>query len=131
MSIAKEKTIRVLLVEPYRPETVGIRALLARVTGFQLVLEEADSLSTALRRLAKGGIHIVLLNLRLPEAERLEGLGTLRSRFPDIPVVVLTDLNNKQLAPTVMQMGARDCIVTDYIDSHLLGRIILRHVGEP
>ena len=104
---------------------------MARVAAARLILEVTDSLSAALQRLTRGGIHVVLLDSKLPDAEGLEGLGTLRSRFPDTPIIMLTDLDNKQLAPKALQMGARDCIAKDYIDSHLLGQIILRHAkGE-
>ncbi len=125
---AHNKAIRVLLVQHYRSEAVGFRGLLARAGC--VALEEADCFSTALQCLVKGGIRIILLDWRLLDVDGVDALKILRSRFPDIPVIVLTDLDNKHIAPTVMQMGAKDCIVTDYIDSHLLGQIILRHAAE-
>ncbi len=38
--------------------------------------------------------------------------------------------DNKQLAPKALEMGARDCIVKENIDTHSLGRIIFRHARK-
>lgn len=130
MSGAEGTVIRVLLVEHYPSKILPIRALLARFADARFLLEEVDSLSAALQRLTGGGINIVLLDSRLPDSDGLEALETMRSRFPDTPVIMLTGSGNKQWAPNALGMGAKDCIVKDKIDSHLLGRIILRHTRE-
>jgi two-component system cell cycle response regulator len=127
MSRTENKIVHVLLVEHHRSEMVGIRLLLTRVAAARLLLEEADSVSTALQRLTSGGIDLVLLDSKLPDSEALEGLGRLRSRFPAMPVIMLADLDNKQLGPKALAMGAKDCIVKDSVDSYLLGQIILRN----
>ncbi len=130
MSGAEDTVIRVLHVERYSSKIVAIRALLARFADARLILEEADSVSAALQRLTRGGTNIVLLGSMPPDSDPLEGLETLRSRFPDTPVIMLTNFDNKQLAPIALNMGAKDCIIQDKIDGKLLGRIILRHTKE-
>lgn len=131
MSVAEDTpATRVLLVEYSTQKTVAIPALLARVADARFVVEEADSLTAALLRLTSGGIDIVLLDSRLPDSYGLQGLGTVRSRFPDIPVIMLAGSADKQWAPHALRMGAKDWVVKDSIDGRLLARIILRHIKK-
>lgn len=130
MSGADDTAIRVLLVEHDSSKIAAIRLLLARFASVRFILEEADSLSAALQRLTTAGIDIVLLASRLPDSDGLGGLGTLRSRFPDTPIIMLMGFDDKRLVPNALQMGAKDCIVKDNIDSRLLGRMILQYAKK-
>jgi DNA-binding response OmpR family regulator len=100
--------------------------MLARLSG-QLDIEEANLFSDALDLLAKGDFALVLLDSRLPGNDWVESLATLRSRFPDTPVIMLVGSGDRDRATVALQMGAKDCVVKDKIDSQLLGRIIIRH----
>lgn len=130
MSGADDTAIRVLLVDQDSSRIIAIRVLLARSADARFIVEEAGSLSAALRRLTRGDINIILLDSRLPDSDGLKAIVTLQSRFPDTPVIILTHSEDKRWAPNALQMGAKDCIVRDNIDSHLLGRIILRHAKK-
>lgn len=130
MAAAEDRTVRVLLVDRDSSEIVATRFLLTRVTEARFVVEEAASLSAALQRLARGGVDLLLMDSKTAGSPVLEDLGTLRSRFPDMPVVLLAGAGDKQWVPVALQMGAKDCIAKDNISSNLLGRILLRHAKK-
>lgn len=131
MAGAGEDPIRVLLVDHDASEVMATRFLLARVAEARFIVDEAGSLSAALERLTKRDIDIVLLDSTLPDSDGLEALGTLRSRYPDTPVIMLAGAGDRQWVSNALEMGARDCIVKDNVNSYLLARIILRHAKKP
>ncbi|MBI2209569.1 MAG: response regulator [Deltaproteobacteria bacterium] len=131
MAGAGEDPIRVLLVDHDASEVMATRFLLARVAEARFIVDEAGSLSAALQRLTKRDIDIVLLDSTLPDSDGLEALGTLRSRYPDTPVIMLAGAGDRQWVSNALEMGARDCIVKDNVNSYLLARIILRHAKKP
>jgi len=121
--------IRVLIVEDNPGDAWLIREHLsgARVTGtlapaFQLVL--ADRLAAGLARLAEGGIDAVLLDLSLPDSQGLDTFVKAQAQAPDVPMVVLTGLDDEAVALQAMQAGAQDYLVKGQSDRSLLGRTV-------
>jgi diguanylate cyclase (GGDEF)-like protein len=121
--------IRVLIVEDNPGDARLIREHLsgARVTGtlapaFQLVL--ADRLAAGLARLAEGGIDAVLLDLSLPDSQGLDTFVKAQAQAPDVPMVVLTGLDDEAVALQAMQAGAQDYLVKGQIDRDLLSRAV-------
>lgn len=87
-------------------------------------LECADRLSTALPRLANGGIDIILLDLSLPDAQGLDCFYQVHCGAPHIPIVVLTGLEDESVGSQAMQAGAQDYLVKGQVSAVLLTRSI-------
>jgi two-component system phosphate regulon sensor histidine kinase PhoR len=116
------EAVQILLVEDDSEE----RALAARAlagTGWQVT--EAASAAAALRALRKGGNFIVLLGLRLPDMEGRELLARLAADHPETPAVVVTGVDDIEVAIDAMQRGAWDYVVKRADHRHLDQ---LRHV---
>ncbi|MDD3797620.1 MAG: EAL domain-containing protein [Novosphingobium sp.] len=69
-------------------------------------------------------LHAILLDLGLPDATGFEGLRTLKSLCPDIPVVILTGQNEASVAVSALQHGAADYLEKDEIRPRSLWRTI-------
>ncbi len=121
------KPIKVLLIEDSIFATRHTQKMLAEANGSQIdvELECADQLSTGLKRLAEGGIDIVLLDLTLPDSHDLDTFTRVRAQTPEVPVVVLTGLGDEKLAVEAVRKGAQDYLVKGRLDSNLLKRSIL------
>src|SRR5258705_9143489 len=64
-------------------------------------------LAKALERLRLGDISAAVLDLGLPDSSGLESLRTVRSEFPELPVVVLTGLTDEAVALQALREGAQ------------------------
>jgi phosphoserine phosphatase RsbU/P len=116
------RSVRVLLVEDHAGDARLIQEYLAEVEGLVFHLERADRFATALKRLAHGGIDVVLLDLSLPDTRGLETFVRLHDEFPAVPVVVLTGFDDEILAVRAVQEGAEDYLVKGHVTSNLLAR---------
>ena len=67
---------------------------------------------------------VVLLDLSLPDSVGLDTLKKLQHLAPDLPVVVLTGVDNRSLALEAMAVGAQDYLVKGKISGELLERAI-------
>jgi PAS domain S-box-containing protein len=103
----------VLLIE----ETLGDRH-------GEFELESVEQLAPALERLRAGGIHVVLLDLTLPDSAGLGTFTAVRAGAPDVPIVVLTGVSDEALAVATVRDGAQDYLVKGQVDGNLLGRTI-------
>jgi two-component system, sensor histidine kinase and response regulator len=122
--------IRVLLIEDNPGDARLIKELLAEVDALQSVVPQielvmcAGTLAAGMECLVKGGIDLLLLDLSLPDGHGLDNLTIIRKAAHDVPIIVLTGINDERLAIQALQMGAQDYLVKGQTDYLLLGRSI-------
>src|SRR5215468_2435958 len=123
--------MRVLLVEDNDDDALLIRESLS-VTTLEIV--RAERLSTALAQLPSGKFDAVLLDLSLPDGWGLDTIRRLGREAAAVPIVVLTGLNDEEIAMRVVEEGAQDYLFKGQTDGHLLARslryAIQRHRAE-
>lgn len=124
-----DESLRILLIEDNPGDARLIRELLADVPSRPFVLESVSRLASGLERLARGGFDVVLLDLLLPDSRGLDTFTRLQRRFGDLPVVVLTGLDDEELALASLQAGAQDYLVKGNVTSNSLARS-MRHAVE-
>lgn len=72
---------------------------------------EAGSLDDAIVKLNEfDGVQLVLLDLNMPGGEYFNGLISLREKFPDIPVGVISGSDSVEIVAQVMSLGAQGFI---------------------
>jgi len=122
------KTFHVLLVEDNPGDARLVQELLSE-TGSQFELFHVVTLTDARQHLMAEGVDCVLLDLSLPDASRLEAPMQLRAAAPDVPIVILSGLQDELLAIKAVQEGAQDYLVKGRVDGAAIGRSI-RYAAE-
>jgi diguanylate cyclase (GGDEF)-like protein len=116
--------IKILLVEDSLPDAYYIEELLSEVSSYELLLKNANTLSTGLVLLQEEQFDLVLLDLELPDSHGIDTALTLRGHFPAIPIVVLTGSADEELAMKSLQMDMQDYLVKGQISRNELVRSI-------
>ena len=122
--IRDRSDLRVLLVEDSRADEHIVRLMLDEVESAPLTLSHVSTLAEARKSLRESQFECILLDLTLPDADRLEGLEQVRALAPDVPVVVLTGHDDEQLALDSLHEGAQDYLIKGQVDGSLLVRAI-------
>ena len=102
--------IRVLLADDHRLILAGIRRALEEVEDLEVV-GEAESGSQVLPLIHQTNPDIVLLDLRLPDMSGLACLDSIRQRYPEVKVVILSAFNDPEHIQAAFQRGATAYIV--------------------
>lgn len=79
-------------------------------------------LTEALIQLDRDPVQVILLDLSLPDSQGIQTLVTLREKAPTLPIVVLTGLNNEQLAITAVREGAQDYLIKGLVSGGTITR---------
>jgi PAS domain S-box-containing protein len=119
------KTIKLLLIEDDPDDAQLLRLALHRAGGAQFQLETAKNLNEGLARLAQGGIEIVLLDLTLPESSGLDTFKAVQAQAHDVPIIILSGLDDETLARNAVHAGAEDYLVKGRVDSQLITRAVI------
>ncbi len=73
----------------------------------------AGELAGALERLSSGGVDAVILDPDLPDSQGIVSFERMYAFAPDVPVIVLTNEGEDDLAVRAVQGGAQDCMRKD------------------
>ena len=86
-----------------------------------LTIETAMSASDGLARLEKGGVQVVLTDLKMPGMDGLEFTRKIKEKWPAIPVVMVTGYATISTAMQAMKLGAFDYIAKPFTKAELRG----------
>ena len=117
--------ITLLLIEDNPGDARLLEAFLD-VSGAEMFqINRARTLEAGLERIARGGVDLVLLDLGLPDSVGLDTFTLLKRQAPQLPVVVLTGLEDEEVALEAVGLGAQDFLPKSELSGSLLVRSIL------
>jgi len=114
--------VRALLVEDNPDDARLIQLMIDGAGGDFFILEHVSRLQAGLQRLDQGGIGIVLADLSLPDSHGLQTFSRLHARAPQVPIIVLSGLDDTRLAVQAVHEGAQDYLVKGQVEGQLLVR---------
>lgn len=123
LNVSDDSPLKILVVEDNPGDFVIIRELL-RATGQILELDNASSLNQAVALLDESKYDGILLDLGLPDSSGLDTLRAFLQFKVNPPVVVMTGLDDEDIALESLRVGAQDYIVKNRFDSDNLLRSI-------
>lgn len=127
-SMLEGEEITVLLVEDSVEERRLICLELAEIEEPHFRSLEAGRLADAETELTRGRADVVLLDLSLPDSVGLKGLSRLCQRFPSLPIVVYTGLDDQKVALQALREGGQDFLVKGHTPSSVLKRVLLHAI---
>jgi DNA-binding NtrC family response regulator len=118
---------RVLLVDDEAIVRITLAGAL-ELQGFKVL--EADSAEEALRLMATESVDIVISDIRMPGMDGVELTATLRERFPDLPVILVTAFEAEEVLEEAIHRGAYT-VISKPCSPDRLAHVIRRAASRP
>lgn len=118
---AVQGTVRALFIEPAGEQNKQIAAALASM---DIEVEWAATLKEGLEKIKQDNIDVVLLNTSLPDSSGLPAVQAIRKQSRAVPVVVVTDAENKMLALQTLRAGAQDYLIKGTLNNDSIVRCL-------
>lgn len=119
-----QKPLKVLLIEddPNYLDLLG--AYLEGLPAARIEIESCVRLSQALERLGQpdSALDVILLDLGLPDSQGFETFTRVHRQATNLPIVVLSGLDDEGLAIQALREGAQDYLVKGEVNGALLLR---------
>ena len=123
------RIIKILLIEDDLADAELIREVLSEENDLKIDIVHADRLTLAIDLLTTAEFDVILSDLSLPDSRGIETFVQLHTHVPNIPIIVLTGLDDKVTALKAVRKGAQDYILKGRINNrHLLGQSILHSI---
>jgi DNA-binding NarL/FixJ family response regulator len=106
------KTTRVLLADDHVLVRAGIRALLEKMTGIEVVAEAGDG-REALELIRKHLPNLVLLDIAIPKLNGLEALARATKELPAVKIMILSMHANEEYVLQALRAGARGYLLKE------------------
>mgnify|MGYP003384836629 FL=1 len=115
--------IRIVLVEDDHDDIYIFKNEVKKAFGNDSIIDECHSLSE-LNAIDKSSVDIIMLDLGLPDSKGLNTLVKVMNQYHEIPIVVLTGVNDIDVGEQAIQLGAEDYIPKDELNHSLISRTI-------
>ena len=103
--MTKKEALRILLVDDHEVVRLGLRSLLARQPGFEVVAEAATE-SEAVKMAESHRPDVVLMDIRLAGGNGVAACEAIMARLPDTKVIMLTSFAEDELLFAAIRAGA-------------------------
>ena len=124
-----QSLIRVAIVDDHQIVRVGFRELLAEELGFSVAFEAATG-EQALEALREQACDVLLLDLSLPGKSGIDVLRTVRQRYPETRVLMLSGFPEERYALSMIRNGADGYLCKDCEREELLSALRTVHRGS-
>ncbi len=121
--------VRLLIVEDNEVDVDIIREVMADLPDHRYELVAAGTMAEARERLEADAFAAILLDLNLPDSAGLRTVEAIRAIDPATTVIVLTGVEDEQLAAAAIRAGAQDYMVKGVTDGRVMDRV-LRYSAE-
>lgn len=119
------KNLNILLIEDNKADIRLIIELLKKSSDQSFDIESCTRLSEGLNSLKKKDFDIILLDLTLPDSDKESTLEKVLEFTSKIPIIILTGLDDKEIALNSLKKGIQDYLVKGEINTNILTRSIL------
>lgn len=119
-----DRALQVLLVEDNAGDARLLREMFSKEDPDSYCLTHLLRMHEAESHLAKGQVDILLLDMGLPDGHGIETVRRAHKAAPDVPMIVLTGLNDEALAAEAMKEGAQDYLIKGQIENRALPRAL-------
>lgn len=124
INIEDKRHIKALIIEDDEGHAELICRFLSKAENIYFDTERAELMSSGIDFLGRKNFDVILSDLGLPDSMGMETFEKLHSRYPDIPMIVLTALDDENTALSALQSGAQDYLIKGQIDTSQLVRSI-------
>ncbi|HVU74968.1 MAG TPA: GGDEF domain-containing response regulator [Mycobacteriales bacterium] len=115
---------QLLVVEDDDDQYDLLTALLAHRPRIEWDVRRATSLAEACAAVRDSNPACAVVDLTLPDAALLEALVTLRAQAPDLPIIVVTGVDDSGVGVEAVRRGAQDYLIKGDLDADSLERAI-------
>lgn len=116
---------KVLMVDDNPGDVRLVQYMLSETTQMNFELISASKLSAARGILdKKNDIDLILLDMMLPDAAGFDSLINIRTWTSDVPIIMLSTIDDEDMSVQAVQLGAQDFLVKSYLTAPLLVRAL-------
>lgn len=123
-------SIKILIIEDNPGDARLIQEMLKEVKDINFEIIHVLRLDEALKFNLTNNFDVILLDLCLPDSEGIDTFNIMNYNAPNIPIIVLTGLEDEILALSAVGRGAKDYLIKGEVDCKSLLKSIRNSIDQ-
>lgn len=119
------RELKVLIIDDSEDDRELCTRALKKAFGSDIGLVELSTGESTLEVIRKEAPNCILLDYSLPGRNGLEVLKKVRTKYKNLPVIILTGQGNETVAVKAMKLGAQDYIIKSNINEETIYHVLL------
>lgn len=115
-----EENIKILLIEDNQGDAYLIEEYLEEFATFSYELNHVGTLNKAIAVLNFQPFNVILLDLELPDSYSINTFLSIHNKYPEIPIIILTGLNDEKVRAKAIKEGAYDFLIKGQTECRLI-----------
>lgn len=128
--MTQQEKIRILLVDDHMVVRSGLSAVLGVCNDLELLGEAGDG-EQAVRFCEKIKPDVILMDLLMPKMDGVAATKTIKEKWPDIKVIVLTSFKEKEYVEGALKAGAAGYLLKNVSADELAAAVRRAMAGQP
>ena len=113
-----ERSIRIVLADDHPVVRIGVRNMLTKNDGFDVVGDATDG-DEAITQTLELQPDVLLLDVAMPRLPGLEAMRAIMTGMPTVKIILLTSTISTQQVIEALHIGARGIVLKDALADHL------------
>lgn len=122
-------TIRILIADDHPVVRAGLKRIISETSRI-VVGDEASNGHEVLEKIWKNDYDVVLLDISMPGINGLDVLKQIKSKSPELPVLMLSIHDEEQYAVRTLKAGASGYLTKESAPDELIEAIRKAHLGR-
>jgi two-component system, NarL family, response regulator LiaR len=127
--MSEQTPIRVMLVDDHAVVRSGLAAFLLAYDDLELIAEASDG-AEAVRLCERSRPDVILMDLIMPRMDGATATRTIRERYPEVQVLILTSFKEDNLVQEALRAGAIGYLLKNVTADELSNAIRAAHRGR-
>ena len=103
-------------------DALCLQEALEQTGGAQYSISRVETLADGKNHLAKDNVDVLVLDLGLPDSQGMDTFLEVKQSTLDVAIVVLSGLDDEDLAVEAVRKGAQDYLCKDHWNANLISR---------
>jgi two-component system, NarL family, response regulator DegU len=106
------ETIKIAIADDHALFRRGMVSLLSTIPNFEVEFEAANG-QELIDKLAEIKVDMVMMDLKMPVLDGLQATEIIRQRWPDLPIVVISMIDEDHFVTKLLELGANGYLLKD------------------
>lgn len=120
--------IKVMIVDDQTIVRDGLKLILSLCDDIEVVYTSSNG-EEAVKRCEKGGIDVILMDIRMPVMDGVEATKIIKEKYCEIKIIILTTFNDDKFIFEALKNGASSYMLKDVESEELINAVKIIHLG--
>jgi DNA-binding NarL/FixJ family response regulator len=115
--------INVMIVDDQEIITQGLKMILSQFQNIN-VIAVANTVEKALKKCSYEAIHVILMDIKMPEINGIQGIKLIKNKYPNIEIIIFTTFKDDEFIQKGLSYGASGYLLKDATPDEIKNSII-------